>query len=159
MVQSNHESIISLLNDKECLICMTEFASNQKILFCPHSHKHYFHSECLVRWFKTSKACPKCNTLITLEYISSCKEEYNIRVIEKKLLTDKECEQDISMPKEGIKERLNQNKISIIVATKSEDNLQKSITEVISLLESQEQLKASLEPFAYEDRSDKLNVS
>ena len=88
MVYNRDDRIIALLNERECMICMMEFNSDQKIIFCPHSYKHYFHKDCLLNWFKTQKVCPTCNQPITLGDIKANMIEYNIRVIEEKLAKD-----------------------------------------------------------------------
>ena len=145
MINIRDEKIITLLNDKECSICMTEFLSNQKIMFCPRSYKHYFHHDCLIDWFKASKVYPKCNTPISIEYIRSRKQEYNINVIEQQLAMDCKKEEEVK----------HNDRISVIVATKNDDSVRSSIKDVLSVIESQNDIKQSLEPFAYDEREAK----
>ena len=151
MVENQNNKILTFLNDKECLICMTEFSSDQKITFCPYSYKHYFHSECLLNWFKTSKACPKCNTPISIEYINSRKDEYNIKVIEKNIFNDQSCFHKKLNPNKPsgdneLDEKLNEQKVSVVIATKEGVAIDAN---VVSILQSDQDVKRSLEPFAY----------
>ncbi|CAF0890916.1 unnamed protein product [Rotaria sordida] len=45
-------------DDDKCTICLSEYITNEKLkrLRC----KHYFHSECIDPWLKTSTRCPIC---------------------------------------------------------------------------------------------------
>ena len=43
---------------KECSICLNEMKIDDKLLILPC--KHYYHKECITKWFKKSKTCPEC---------------------------------------------------------------------------------------------------
>jgi len=47
--------------ENECLVCRDELDEGCKVLRIP-TCKHYFHSECLVRWIKLQAWCPVCRS-------------------------------------------------------------------------------------------------
>ena len=55
----NHQNIINYF-DKECSICYNMFEHDDQIIklnIC----EHYFHSDCIIEWFKREIRCPLCN--------------------------------------------------------------------------------------------------
>ncbi|CAD8156023.1 unnamed protein product [Paramecium octaurelia] len=46
--------------DKNCCICMQEYAHNESILQLPCSGQHQFHESCVRNWFNISNSCPIC---------------------------------------------------------------------------------------------------
>tara|TARA_Y100000389_G_scaffold199542_1_gene238117 strand:- start:329 stop:919 length:591 start_codon:yes stop_codon:yes gene_type:complete len=55
----NHQNIINYF-DKECSICYNVFEHDDQIIklnIC----EHYFHSDCIIEWFKREIRCPLCN--------------------------------------------------------------------------------------------------
>jgi len=50
--------------NKECVICMSEYAINQKIIQLPCSPLHHFHEECIKDWLKISGQCPTCRARV-----------------------------------------------------------------------------------------------
>jgi len=69
-------------SEKDCSICYNNYTENNDIgqIVC----KHYYHTECILRWFENSKTCPLCR-----KYVIDCDEcdggviysEYNGAVI------------------------------------------------------------------------------
>ena len=43
---------------KDCIICFNEINKEDDIIILPC--KHFYHKECISKWFETSKTCPIC---------------------------------------------------------------------------------------------------
>jgi len=43
---------------KECIICLNQIKIDDTIVILPC--KHYYHKECINKWFQKSKSCPIC---------------------------------------------------------------------------------------------------
>lgn len=50
-------------SDIECAVCKDEMDINSEIIRLPNC-KHYFHSECIMRWLKMQGCCPVCRDKI-----------------------------------------------------------------------------------------------
>ncbi|GFE55006.1 zinc C3HC4 type RING finger domain-containing protein, putative [Babesia ovis] len=48
------------VSDRLCAICIMEIEDNEKIFVMPCDIRHFFHRECLKKWFKRSRICPIC---------------------------------------------------------------------------------------------------
>nr|BAN65225.1 conserved hypothetical protein [Babesia bovis] len=46
--------------DHLCAICIMEIGGREKIFVMPCDIRHFFHRECLRKWFKRSRICPIC---------------------------------------------------------------------------------------------------
>ncbi|EDO06676.2 Ring finger domain family protein [Babesia bovis T2Bo] len=46
--------------DHLCAICIMEIGGREKIYVMPCDIRHFFHRECLRKWFKRSRICPIC---------------------------------------------------------------------------------------------------
>ena len=47
---------------KNCNICYTEFEDNKKVIILPCLH--FYHSECIKKWFESKNICPNCKSEI-----------------------------------------------------------------------------------------------
>ncbi|XP_058731018.1 RING-H2 finger protein ATL78-like [Vicia villosa] len=45
--------------DRECVICLSEFAKGEKVRILPKCN-HGFHVRCIDKWLKEHSSCPKC---------------------------------------------------------------------------------------------------
>lgn len=45
--------------DSECVICLSEFESGERLRFLPKCN-HGFHVRCIDKWLKSNSSCPKC---------------------------------------------------------------------------------------------------
>jgi hypothetical protein len=59
------EEALNKLENKECSICLEDFAKGDKICYLPCFH--FFHSKCIKQWTERSKKCPLCNNEIKFE--------------------------------------------------------------------------------------------
>ena len=48
----------ALIEDKQCVICMTDYIENESLTGLPCCH--YFHESCINTWLKESRLCPIC---------------------------------------------------------------------------------------------------
>jgi hypothetical protein len=48
----------------DCAICMENVHRHDSTrLMCDHCDQHFFHSECILWWFRTKATCPTCRTV------------------------------------------------------------------------------------------------
>ena len=47
-------------NQNTCSICLNEFTGNDANMIIKLDCGHIFHTDCLLKWFKTSNLCPFC---------------------------------------------------------------------------------------------------
>ena len=59
------EEALNKLENKECSICLEDFAKGDKICYLPCFH--FFHSLCIKKWTERKKKCPLCNIEIKFE--------------------------------------------------------------------------------------------
>lgn len=67
-------------NISECVICLDEFKTGDKIVRVPLC-KHFFHPDCMKKWLNRSikdsdayHKCPLCNTELRLQDLEKAKE-------------------------------------------------------------------------------------
>ena len=58
------KDILDKGEQKNCSICLEDFAVGDKIIYLPCFH--YYHSKCIDTWVKNSNICPLCNTEIKI---------------------------------------------------------------------------------------------
>ncbi|ORM40904.1 uncharacterized protein BXIN_1770 [Babesia sp. Xinjiang] len=46
--------------DRLCAICIMEIEDSDKVYIMPCDIRHFFHRDCLKKWFKRSRICPIC---------------------------------------------------------------------------------------------------
>lgn len=51
----------SILEDQQCAICLEDFKGGELLTELPHC-RHFFHVECIARWFQSSTQCPLCRS-------------------------------------------------------------------------------------------------
>jgi E3 ubiquitin-protein ligase DOA10 len=50
---------------KECAICQKKYRGNEHVVPLPCDVKHFFHTECIMKWIKIKNECPLCKKVIT----------------------------------------------------------------------------------------------
>ncbi|XP_004208046.2 uncharacterized protein LOC101241731 [Hydra vulgaris] len=55
-------SMADFTADERCVICMCEYAVEEKLRILPCAHE--FHSECVDQWLETSSTCPICRHVV-----------------------------------------------------------------------------------------------
>ncbi|OMO83599.1 Zinc finger, RING-type [Corchorus olitorius] len=61
--------------DTECIICLSEFVSGERLRFLPKCN-HGFHVRCIDKWLKSHSSCPKCRHCLieTCQKIMGCNQ-------------------------------------------------------------------------------------
>ncbi|XVE86590.1 hypothetical protein DITRI_Ditri18aG0045600 [Diplodiscus trichospermus] len=61
--------------DTECVICLSEFVSGERLRFLPKCN-HGFHVRCIDKWLKSHSSCPKCRHCLieTCQKIMGCNQ-------------------------------------------------------------------------------------
>ncbi|KAF8011921.1 hypothetical protein BT93_I0141 [Corymbia citriodora subsp. variegata] len=59
--------------DTECIICLSEFATNDRVRILPKCH-HGFHVRCIDKWLNSHSSCPTCRHCLieTCQKIVGC---------------------------------------------------------------------------------------
>ncbi|KAI3441041.1 Protein kinase domain-containing protein [Psidium guajava] len=59
--------------DAECIICLSEFATNDRVRILPKCH-HGFHVRCIDKWLNSHSSCPTCRHCLieTCQKIVGC---------------------------------------------------------------------------------------
>ncbi|KAK7410867.1 hypothetical protein VNO78_02044 [Psophocarpus tetragonolobus] len=62
--------------DSECVICLSEFTSGDKIRILPKCN-HGFHVRCIDKWLSSHSSCPKCRQCLieTCQKIVGCRQQ------------------------------------------------------------------------------------
>ncbi|KAL4488028.1 hypothetical protein ABPG72_009366 [Tetrahymena utriculariae] len=56
----DEENMQTVFSKKECSICFVRYKIGDQVFRLPCSKNHYFHSDCIQRWFKLNNICPEC---------------------------------------------------------------------------------------------------
>ncbi|XP_027338743.1 RING-H2 finger protein ATL78 [Abrus precatorius] len=62
--------------DSECIICLSEFTSGEKVRILPKCN-HGFHVRCIDQWLSSHSSCPKCRQCLieTCQKIVGCRQQ------------------------------------------------------------------------------------
>ncbi|KAK7316976.1 hypothetical protein RJT34_00829 [Clitoria ternatea] len=62
--------------DSECVICLSEFTSGEKVRILPKCN-HGFHVRCIDKWLSSHSSCPKCRQCLieTCQKIVGCRQQ------------------------------------------------------------------------------------
>ena len=87
IVRTNWDPEVFKAHD-ECAICAEPFRESDKVTPLPCNPKHYFHSECTVKWFSTGQGsdtstCPLCKTKFTREQLQEYSDRLNTKLADK----------------------------------------------------------------------------
>eukprot|EP00826_Nyctotherus_ovalis_P055039 TRINITY_DN7280_c0_g1_i20.p2 TRINITY_DN7280_c0_g1~~TRINITY_DN7280_c0_g1_i20.p2 ORF type:complete len:191 (-),score=34.73 TRINITY_DN7280_c0_g1_i20:164-736(-) len=50
-----------------CIICMRNYAEDDKVILMPCDPRHCFHEECILTWLEQNNTCPICKSEITIK--------------------------------------------------------------------------------------------
>lgn len=70
----------------DCAICTNTFGKEDQVTPLPCDTKHYFHTECIVRWFQTQDqktSCPICRKQFTREEMRAYSQDVEKRLASK----------------------------------------------------------------------------
>jgi hypothetical protein len=55
------------VGENTCTICVSEYSSGESIVIMQCDPRHFFHTECIIKWLKINSICPICRAPYSLD--------------------------------------------------------------------------------------------